>query len=248
MKDIEKAHAELKKEPENNKDAIETLKKAYGELETQRGLIQFDRVKGLILYIANNELSKVINFFGSTPILEIIMAVIEEAFDLLRYQKVVKHWIFTIVDLLIKELQLAGGLKSPEKEAEFISKIDLKKRPSLLEIIEVHGRHTNLIKKLSTTASNCNRSWEIAGNLASINYLALNWTGVAIWKAFKGSLNDDLRVTSKGLADKAVKAFIDFGKNPSSLSTVLVEALTEHVADPRPKADEPSPEMEGVLF
>ncbi|MCP5506222.1 MAG: hypothetical protein H7A38_05005 [Chlamydiales bacterium] len=42
------------------------------------------------------------------------------------------------------------------------------------------------------------------------------------------------------MSTKIAKELFDFGKDPNGLSPIIVEALTEHVADPRPKPPAPS--------
>lgn len=238
LAELEKANEELKKMPETNKEKIQELERAYHDLKKNLGLKQFERVKGLVLFVADHHLKPIFNFRGGGAVLTAVMTVIQEAFNLLRYKKVVKHLIFTGVDLLIKELEITSGLK-PADEDTFHPKTYDQGIPSIFEIAEKHNLDEDLMRRVANFASNCNREG-MAGWLASLNYAVSDWTGPAIWGAIKGEFNDDARITSKWVADTIAEKFFDFGKDPNGLSQIIIEALTEHVADPRPKPPAPS--------
>lgn len=234
LADFEKAYKELKKDPERNAEALRELERAYNDLKTNLGLAQFERVKGLVLFIAGEKLTPIFNFIGGGPVLQVIMTVIQEAFDLLRYKKAVKHLIFTGVDLLIKELEITSGMTKPTEADTFRAAKYSVEPPSLFEFAEAHNLHGSFMDQVATFTSNCNCSGA-SGWLAYLNYsLSSQVTGPLIWGKIKGQFNETARLTSTDVATKVSEEFFDFAKDPNGLSTVVVEALTEHVADPRP--------------
>lgn len=156
LAELEKANEELKKMPETNKEKIQELERAYHDLKKNLGLKQFERVKGLVLFVADHHLKPIFDFTGGGAVLTAIMTVIQEAFNLLRYKKVVKHLIFTGVDLLIKELEITSGLK-PADEDTFHPQTYDQEIPSIFEIAEKHKLDENLMGRVATFASNCNR-------------------------------------------------------------------------------------------
>ena len=235
LADLEKANKELQKEAKTNDTEIQALQRAYDDLQRNLSLTQFERVKGLVLFVIGEKLKPTFAFLSGSTFLGAIMPVIEGAFDLLRHKKIVKHLIFTGVDLLIKELEITSGLK-PAAADTFESKMtsNNSKSPSIFEIGEAHGFNTDLMNKIATFASNCNREGA-SGWLATFNYTFSNWTGSLFWMTFKNSFNENTRITSKDIADKVSEKFFNFGKDPHGLSAMIIEALTEHVADPRSK-------------
>ncbi|MCB1084981.1 MAG: hypothetical protein KDK60_02655, partial [Chlamydiia bacterium] len=110
LNQIETALQKLGKEQEK---AIQELQQAHAVMKRALELKQFERIKGLLIYAADSGLAKI---WGSLR--EIVLAVIHQSFSLITYQEVVKHWIFTITDLLLDELEEASGLKKPVEEKE----------------------------------------------------------------------------------------------------------------------------------
>lgn len=238
--ELEKANQELKKMPETNKKKIEALERAYDNLKRTLGLKQFERVKGIVLFVADHHLKPIFNFPGGDTVLTIIMTMIQEAFNLLRYKKVVKHLIFTGVDLLIKELEITSGLKSADDDT-FEARTYEEATPSIFEFAENHDLNTKLMERVVNFASTCNRSgWP--GWFASVfkfPIIGSQVSGPAIWRAIKGEFNENARITSKDVSKMFATKLFAFGKKPDRLATFIVQALTEHVADPRPEPPTP---------
>ncbi|MCB1115945.1 MAG: hypothetical protein KDK71_05690 [Chlamydiia bacterium] len=204
---IQQAGFALSKNPQQNQKHITELQKAYEAIEIERGLSQFERSKILIKLVAEHELKKIISY-DLGYIVASIVAVIQGAFNLLKYQKVVKHLLFKVIDLVIDELNVS---QTPEEAEEAPKDHTNKQTRSIFEIAEntiqffdVNGQDQELSlatrtqQRLVSFVDACNSSqWGVTWGIGRIASLSTNWfptlsfkgwsanAGATIWEQIK---------------------------------------------------------------
>jgi hypothetical protein len=80
---------------------------------------------------------------------------------------------------------------------------------------------------LSLTGAAINGVSGIARFLRQVTYSA----DKVIWNQFSKYV--DAKISPDMIADKAVSQLLEYGKDPHGLSDTIIDALKEHVADPR---------------
>ena len=235
---IKAAYYELKKDEASYQAEINSLEEAYDKIKREKDLKSFARIKGLVIFVADDFLSKKLVFSGGSHLKEIILAVIHEAYTLLSYQEVVKHWIFTIVDLLLDELEEAAS----SKPTSFLAGLDEdetgpSETPSILDFIPAQTQQTLLNKlcELMDTSSKQEASgWFNVGSWMKTGARAVtSWAPGTIWGYIEQAFKEDLRKTPQQLTDIAFEKLEKFAVDPQGLSDSVIQSLVETVADPR---------------
>lgn len=237
---ITKAYQHLKKNEAENQDEMAQLEKAYEKLKREKDLAHFERIRGLVIFVADNFLDKKLNFSGGGSLKQIILAVIHEAYTLLSYQEVVKHWIFTIVDLLLDELEEATASKrdlSPVLDYDYEEVHG--ERPSILDLIPPRQRQSlldQLVELMETSSKQEASGWFSVGSwMKSGVRVASTWASGTIWGYIEQAFKEDLRVTPPELTHMALEKLEAFATIPTGLADSVIQALVEKVADPRPQ-------------
>lgn len=239
---LAKAYKELKADEAANQDELACLQEAYDKIKREKDLKQFERIKGLALHVADHFLDKKLaHRTGGASLKPLLLAVIHETYTLLSYQEVVKHWIFTIVDLLLDELEEATAPQaalqplSDEEEETDISP----QTPSILEYIPTEKQKIllgELCKLMDTSTEQEAKGWLNAASwIKSTAHAVTSWAPGKVWGYIEGAFKDSLRVTPRDLTGKAIEKFRAFATIPTGLSDTVIQALSEKVADPRPR-------------
>jgi len=239
---ITKAYKELKKDEAGNRAEIASLKEAYGKIKRERDLKQFARIKGLVIHVADVKLEKKLNFSGGGSLKQIILAVIHEVYTLLSYQEVVKHWIFTIVDLLLDELEEATSPRRPLPHQALDHEEEVghsHETPSMLDFIPVEQRRT-LLNELcglmhKSSEQEASGWFNVGAWMKTGASAASRWVPDTIWGYIETAYKNDLRITPPQLTGLALEKFEAFATDPSGLADSVIQALVENVADPRPE-------------
>lgn len=240
---ITKAYKELKKDEAGNRADIASLKEAYGKIKRERDLKQFARIKGLVIHVADITLEKKLTFAGGGSLKQIILAVIHEVYTLLSYQEVVKHWIFTIVDLLLDELEEATSPTRALPDRDLARREEVghshDEIPSMLDFIPEEQQRLlldRLCGLMETSSKQQTSGWFNAGAwMKSGARFASSWVPGTVWGYIEQAFKDDLRITPPQLTDLALEKFGTFATDPSGLADSVIQALVENVADPRPE-------------
>ncbi|MCP5504747.1 MAG: hypothetical protein H7A41_06310 [Chlamydiales bacterium] len=240
---ITKAYKVLVKDEAGNRAEIAALKEAYGKIKREKDLKQFARIKGLVIHFVDVTLEKKLNFPGGGSLKQIILAVIHEVYTLLSYQEVVKHWIFTIVDLLLDELEEATSPTRALPDRDLARREEVghshDEITSMLDFIPEQQQRDLLVQlcKLMETSSKQEASgWLSVGAwMKSGARLATNWVPGTVWGYIEQAFKDDLRITPPELTNLALKKFEAFATDPTGLADSVIQALVESVADPRPE-------------
>ncbi len=243
LETITKAYKELKKDEAGNRAEIASLKEAYGKIKRERDLKQFARIKGLVIHVADVTLEKKLTFAGGGSLKQIILAVIHEVYTLLSYQEVVKHWIFTIVDLLLDELEEATSPTRALPDRDLARREEVghshDEIPSMLDFIQPDQQRIlldQLCGLMETSSKQQASGWFNAGAwMKSGARFASSWVPGTVWGYIEQAFKDDLRITPPQLTDLALEKFGAFATDPSGLADSVIQALVENVADPRPE-------------
>ncbi len=212
---------------ENYELVAETLER----YKRAKELKQFERMRTVVTLVANQYLGEeVFNFKGGDVLKSIALKIIHEGLNLLACQELVKHWIFTIVDLLIEELE-------ENSHSEEVSQSIIAEKPqSLLDLIPTEKKD-KLLYSITGLMSDAQKdtSWfsiqnmAISGAIKIVNNILPQNT---LW-SYVYMLNDKLTISPVQLKDKVISMVGDYGKKPDGLSASIIESLTEYVADPR---------------
>ena len=236
LEQIAEARHHFKNPNDDDKKAIAKLEEGYGKLKRERDLKKFARVKNLVLYVANEGLNEPLNFAGGENLKKIILAVIQEVLTLFTYQELVKHWFFTLVDLIVDELEEKNETENL-KEASHLGE----ETPSLLDFIKPQQKQELLpqLTDLVSTSSKQNKAgWFNAQGWMTWGATQVSWlVPTTIWGYIGEAFKEPPRLTPKNLQDKLFEKVTEFGTDPSGLSALVIEALSENVADPRPERD-----------
>ncbi|MCB1115947.1 MAG: hypothetical protein KDK71_05700, partial [Chlamydiia bacterium] len=201
------------------------IQEMHKDLTRQLELKQFEKAKALVLFYVNEKLFKA-NFDPTGYLIQVITKIVEGAFDLLQYQAVVKHLIFTAIDFLCKE-------------PESIKDVQNGHTPSMFEIMEAYKHNERLESKALEVAQAYNNEWDLSSFLVTGAKNFLDLAGFNIWTPLRNKFNENLRLTSANFAHLVTKQITDAGTDPSSLSAVIIEAMTEFVFDPRVESPTP---------
>ena len=242
LETITKAYKVLKKDEAGNREEIASLREAYGKIKREKDLKQFERIKGLVIHVADVKLEEKLNFTGGGSLKQIILAVIHEVYTLLSYQEVVKHWIFTIVDLLLDELEEATSPRRPLPHQALDHEEEVghsHETPSMLDFIPVEQRRT-LLNELcglmhKSSEQEASGWFNVGAWMKTGASAASRWVPDTIWGYIETAYKDDLRITPHELTGLALQKFEAFATDPSGLADSVIQALVESVADPRPE-------------
>ncbi|QVL57156.1 MAG: hypothetical protein KFB93_07180 [Simkaniaceae bacterium] len=235
---ITHAYDQLKQNKAENEEEIASLQEAYSKLKREKDLKQFERIKGLVIYVADSFLEKKLTFTGGGSLKQIILAVIHEAYTLLSYQEVVKHWIFTIVDLLLDELEEATSPRRVEPDLVLdLEEAHASQTPSILEFIQPGQQRTllnQLVELMETSTKQEASGWLSVGAWMKTGARAVTrWAPDTIWGYIETAFKEDLRVTPLKLTEMALEKLEAFTTNPTGLADSVLQVLVEKVADPR---------------
>ncbi|MBP7074331.1 MAG: hypothetical protein KBA81_02985 [Rhabdochlamydiaceae bacterium] len=227
-KAVEQSSEALKRLGKNqNEEDFALVIEGLAKLKREKELQQFERVRTLVIFVADKFLA--FNFTGGEALKGICIRVIHEALTLLTFQEIVKHWIFTIVDLVIDELEESSHPKPIVEGAE------PEKAVSLLDLIigEQRQRLLSSLANMMETAETdrgwmSTRAWMTWGIRQ-----ASNWSSATIW-GYIEQYRAKAIMTPLDLRNKVVEWVGDYGRDPNGLSDVIIQSLTEYVADPRP--------------
>ncbi len=210
---------------ELHKEDFSLVTEAFEKLKREKELQQFYRMRMLATTVAAKYLESTFLFFGGDTLKSICIQIIHEILTLLTCQELVKHWIYTIIDLVFDELEESS--KSKPKDQNSVPK----KAVSLLDLIPPVQR-----QKVLTSLTKIMETAEKDNGWLSTNWLVAkvsNWSSNIIWSYIEPH-REKLTITSSGLRDKIVESVGNYGKDPNGLSDLINQVLTEHVADPRP--------------
>lgn len=243
LETITKAYKVLKKDEAGNREEIASLREAYGKIKRERDLKQFARIKGLVIHVADVKLEEKLNFTGGGSLKQIILAVIHEVYTLLSYQEVVKHWIFTIVDLLLDELEEATSPTRALPDRDLAHREEVGSShdeiPSMLDFIPEQQQRVlldQLCGLMETSSQQEASGWLSVGAwMKSGARLATGWAPRTVWGYIEQAFKEDLRITPPQLTELALQKFEAFATDPSGLADSVIQALVESVADPRPE-------------
>ncbi len=210
-----------------NPEEVAQIVDACEKLKREKELQQFYRARTLVTYVADSYLTQVLTMAGGAALKSICIRVIHEALTLLTCQELVKHWIFTIVDLVIDELKESSNGKPAAHQHHS------EERKSLLDFIpEAHkqrllGSLTDFMQAAEKDKSWTSLSSWITWGAAKVS----NWSPGTIW-GYIEPYKEKATITPVELKGHVVKWVDTFGRG--GLSELIIQALTEHVADPRP--------------
>ncbi len=195
----------------------------YQKIKREHELLQFERVRTLVTTVAD----KTLDLPGDLN--TIITKTIFEAMPLLTCQELVKHWIFSIVDLLVQELEETTRSKKEDQLH------DPNQETTLSKLISAEQKSAFISSLKSLVQSSY---WSFTGfgvNLVSGFATATRIFTYGVDKLAWNMLSEyvDVPISSQSIADKASKEALDFGKDPNGLPASIIESLTEYVADPR---------------
>ncbi|MDN3508605.1 MAG: hypothetical protein P0S93_01010 [Candidatus Neptunochlamydia sp.] len=233
---ITKAYKVLKKNQTRNHEKIASLQKVYGKIKREKDLKQFARIKKLVVHVAGVKLKKTLNFRSGPSLKSIILSVIHEVYTLLSYQEVVKHWIFTIVDLLLDELEEGTSSRRTRQIDPLLESNTGENIPSMLDFILPDQRKILLqqLSELMQTSSNRKGSgwWSMSAWMETGATLASNWVPKTVWGYIETAFKKDLETTPPHLTKLALQKFKTFATNPKGLANTVIQSLIENVADP----------------
>ncbi len=213
---------------ENEQD-FATVIEGLAKLKREKELRQFERVRTLVIFVADTFLESSLTFTGGAALKGICIRVIHEALTLLTFQEIVKHWIFTIVDLIIDELEESSHPKPEVQGATPEMAV------SLLDLIvgEQRQRLLSSLANMMQTAQK-DEGWLSLGAWMTWGAKTVsNWSPATIW-GYIEPYRERAVMTPLDLRNKVVKWIGDYGRDPNGLSDVIIQSLTEYVADPRP--------------
>jgi hypothetical protein len=208
---------------DRNKAEYTTVAMGIEKLKREHELLKFERIRALVTTVTE----KTLDLPGELK--EIITKTILEAMPLLTCQALIKHWIFSIVDLLVNELEETTRSKKDKDDH------DPSEETSLTELISPDRRSTFLSSLTSLVKSD---NWSLTGvainGVSGIAWLTRQVTFKGdnlLWNQFAKYV--DAKISPQMIADKAINGLLEYGKDPNGLSDTIIDALKERVADPR---------------
>lgn len=233
---LQAANEKLCSAETRNETPITALELGYRKIQRARDLKQFERIKGLVMFVVDDllkrKLADKLNATLGSNIREIAMAILHEAYTLLSYQKVVKHLIFTITDILVNELELANEPSPVNRAKEAPTNV-----PSLFDFIPKE-QQVKLQQKIASLANECHtrKGWtSVADWLAWGVKKATEWAPDTIWGWLTDAFKEDLRMTSPQLSKLIETQVTKLVTDPELLPPLIIDALSKNVADPGPK-------------
>lgn len=206
---------------------IRVLMAAHEKLKRAKELKQFERVRTLVTCVAADYLKDVVTVQAAR---DVCIRILHETLTLLTCQEIIKHWIFTIVDLVIDELKDTTDAKPVVRDLAAAAGPD-----SLLDFID-DSQRASLLQSLGEFlgAVETDRSWlSIKSWGVSITRAATGWTPDYLWSRVIEPYREIFKITPVQLKEKLITVVGDFGTKESGLSDLIVQGLTANVADPR---------------
>ncbi len=209
---------------EKNTEAYKTIVQGVQKIKREHELLKFERVRTLVTTVAEMSIDL------PEEIKQIITKTIFEAMPLLTCQELVKHWIFSIVDLLVKELE---ETTRPKKDTD---PHDPFQETTLTELIP-DARKSDFLASLTSLVQSDYTSLSGLGVNAAAGLTWLLRNAVTrkvdafVWNKFSAYV--DAKISPQIIADTVIDFLLDFGKDKNSLSDSIIDVLKEHVADPR---------------
>lgn len=227
IESISKKILDLSKNPEKNED-VTVLTDACQKLKRQKELEQFARIRTLVLFVAEKELAKVEKLPSVAK--EIALRGVHDAMNLLTSQEIIKHWIFTITDLLLDELQEV-------RTSREISSKRVIKNYTLLGLI-LPEKKDALAKAITSMMSAANQDQgylSIAAWGAWFSNKVVQWSPTVVTQHIDTLIQESSFNTfnSSDPKEKFLKSLEGFGRDPHGLSEVVIQLLRQHVADPQ---------------
>lgn len=202
------------------------------KIKREKELLQFNRTKALVLLMIE-DFFKTSDYTQYLPddLKKACIKFIAEAMKLLTCQELVKHWIFSLMDLLIDELE--ETTKRTQSQAASHPKVQDSQK-SLIDFIHPQQKDQildSLCSLMNTAVNDVGwTSWALTGavNIA----MSYQYTRDKLWDSIVKQ-KAKFEYTPSQLNDKIMNSIGDFGKKPEGLSSSLIDWLTEHLADPR---------------